>query len=312
MTTRNGKIARLPFAIREELNHRLIENEPARSIAGWLNAHSTVRLFIDRLFEGRPITEQNISEWRKGGYEEWLAQRDVLSNVCDLTEKAARTAFTGISAETPSPRPHRQLRGVAPAPGNHPRDRVQPPADCPPASHENRPGHAPQRTERRPLGARPPAHRNPAREASRPVPDFLLLSSVHRQQRAPLLQVSVRSQGARIPAPASQPNTHSSRPRPSVGQWDAAITHNVTPSLSLQPLIRQRPRHSSRCRSVRLPFPCRFSPSGSWKLQIGLIHSMHRAAALPEPSRNAQRGSAYSALSRSANCMEAGASTLTA
>jgi hypothetical protein len=99
MSTRNGKIARLPFEIREELNHRLLENEPARNIAAWLNSQPTVRLFIDRLFEGRPITEQNISEWRKGGYEEWLAQREVLANVSDLTEKAARTSFTGISAE---------------------------------------------------------------------------------------------------------------------------------------------------------------------------------------------------------------------
>jgi hypothetical protein len=99
MTTRNGKIARLPFETREELNHRLLENQPVKNILGWLNADSTVRLFMDRLFEGRPITEQNISEWRQGGYEEWLTQRECLGNVSDLTEKAARTAFTGINAE---------------------------------------------------------------------------------------------------------------------------------------------------------------------------------------------------------------------
>jgi len=99
MTTRNGKIARLPFEIREELNHRLLENEPAKTILTWINADSTVRHFMEVLFEGRPITEQNISEWRQGGYEEWLTYHSYLGNVSDLSENAARVALTGINAE---------------------------------------------------------------------------------------------------------------------------------------------------------------------------------------------------------------------
>jgi hypothetical protein len=99
MTTRNGKIARLPFEIREELNHRLLENEPAKTILHWLNGDSTVRHLMEALFEGRPISEQNISEWRQGGYEEWLTYGAYLGNVSDLSENAARVALTGINAE---------------------------------------------------------------------------------------------------------------------------------------------------------------------------------------------------------------------
>jgi hypothetical protein len=99
MSSRNGKIARLPFEIREELNHRLMNNEPAKSIVAWLNGDSTVRHCLEALFEGRPMTEQNVSEWRQGGHEEWLAERSFLENICQLSERAARVSLTDIGAE---------------------------------------------------------------------------------------------------------------------------------------------------------------------------------------------------------------------
>jgi len=40
-----------------------------------------------------------VSEWRQGGYEEWLLYRSCLGNVRDLSEDAARAAITGINAE---------------------------------------------------------------------------------------------------------------------------------------------------------------------------------------------------------------------
>jgi len=54
---------------------------------------------MERLFQGRSITEQNVSEWRQGGYEEWLIYRSCLGNIRDLSEDAARAAITGINAE---------------------------------------------------------------------------------------------------------------------------------------------------------------------------------------------------------------------
>ena len=122
MKTRNGKVARLPLEIREDLNHRLPENVPAKDILVWLDADPTVTKVLGALFEGRAISEQctarkrlcfpcrgapfawrqepqNVSEWRQGGYEEWLTYHSFLGNVVDLSENAARVALTGINAE---------------------------------------------------------------------------------------------------------------------------------------------------------------------------------------------------------------------
>ena len=43
MTTRKSKIARLPFRIREMLNHRIMDNVPTKEILIWLNTDGTVR-----------------------------------------------------------------------------------------------------------------------------------------------------------------------------------------------------------------------------------------------------------------------------
>jgi hypothetical protein len=98
---RSLNIARLPFNIREDLNNRLLENVPVKDILIFLNTDSTVRHYMEMLFQGRPISEQNISEWRQGGYQEWLAYRSCIENVRDLSEDAARVALTGVSAEHP-------------------------------------------------------------------------------------------------------------------------------------------------------------------------------------------------------------------
>src|SRR5262249_4378288 len=38
---------------------------------------------------GRPIREQNISEWRKGGYRDWLAQRVAMEQGEEMSEDVA-------------------------------------------------------------------------------------------------------------------------------------------------------------------------------------------------------------------------------
>jgi hypothetical protein len=58
MTTRKSKIARLPFRIREMLNHRIMDNVPTKEILSWLNTDGTVRSYMERLFQNRFITEQ--------------------------------------------------------------------------------------------------------------------------------------------------------------------------------------------------------------------------------------------------------------
>jgi len=86
--TRNGKIARLPKSIREELNRRLADGEPGKELVEWLNGLPQVRHVITSDFGGRPVREQNLSEWRQGGYEEWLRQQEALELVRNLSAEA--------------------------------------------------------------------------------------------------------------------------------------------------------------------------------------------------------------------------------
>jgi hypothetical protein len=70
---RTGKIAKLPPPIRKQVNARLQQGEPSRTIADWLNAQPSVKPILDREFEGRPVTANNVNQWRAGGYQEWKA-----------------------------------------------------------------------------------------------------------------------------------------------------------------------------------------------------------------------------------------------
>ena len=46
-------------------------------------------------FEGKPIREQNLSEWKKGGYRDWQAQQEALEIAGRLGEDAAEWAGEG-------------------------------------------------------------------------------------------------------------------------------------------------------------------------------------------------------------------------
>ncbi len=76
MTTRKSKIARLPVALRDELNQRLLDGAEGAQLVVWLNDLPTVRELLAKDFAGRPITEQNLSEWKQGGYEDWLRHQE--------------------------------------------------------------------------------------------------------------------------------------------------------------------------------------------------------------------------------------------
>jgi len=76
MRTRNGKIARLPQNVREELNVRLERCQRSPQLLVWLNALSDVQEFMRREFDGEPVSKHNLSEWRLGGYQDWLTRRD--------------------------------------------------------------------------------------------------------------------------------------------------------------------------------------------------------------------------------------------
>src|ERR1035441_615190 len=73
---RNGKIARLPRDIRSQLNTRLQDGQDGPQVLPWLNSLPEVKKVLAARFDDRPINEQNLSDWRQGGYEDWLAHED--------------------------------------------------------------------------------------------------------------------------------------------------------------------------------------------------------------------------------------------
>jgi hypothetical protein len=86
--TRTGKIARLPQIVREELNRRLTDGEPGKRLVDWLNRQATVQAVLRSDFANRPISEQNLSEWKQGGFEDWRRHRETLAVAGRLLEEA--------------------------------------------------------------------------------------------------------------------------------------------------------------------------------------------------------------------------------
>lgn len=79
--TRNGKLARLPLEIRDELNRRLDDGEQGVALVAWLNQLPAVNEILNKQFEGRPINEVNLTDWKAGGYADWQARQTAESIV---------------------------------------------------------------------------------------------------------------------------------------------------------------------------------------------------------------------------------------
>lgn len=86
--TRNGKIARLPRKLREELNLRLRDGEMGTHLIAWLNELAEVKAVLKKEFCGRLINAQNLSDWKQGGFEDWLRHQEALSFTQHRTEEA--------------------------------------------------------------------------------------------------------------------------------------------------------------------------------------------------------------------------------
>jgi hypothetical protein len=90
MDTRLGKVARLPYAIREEVNLRLLDRQTASKILPWLNSLPEVKAIIEEDFEGLLINDENLSRWRTGGFQEWLKKRDRVQETQELARWSAQ------------------------------------------------------------------------------------------------------------------------------------------------------------------------------------------------------------------------------
>ena len=89
---RTGKIARLPRHIRDQLNRRLDDGEQGARLVRWLNKLDAVRDLLLEDFGGRPITEQNLSDWRQGGFLEWQQHQQSCEWVRAITDEAEHVA----------------------------------------------------------------------------------------------------------------------------------------------------------------------------------------------------------------------------
>ncbi len=98
--TRTGKIASLPARIRERVNQRLHDGHSGPQILAWLHTLPEVLAALDEKWSEQPISPQNLSEWRAGGYQDWLRKRERVENIKILSDYAleiAKGAGTSIS-----------------------------------------------------------------------------------------------------------------------------------------------------------------------------------------------------------------------
>ena len=85
---RNGKIAKLPSTIRDQLNWRMENGEQGVELLAWLNGLPEVKARINASQDGAPISKQNLSEWRLGGFREWQLHHELMHEAFNLSEYA--------------------------------------------------------------------------------------------------------------------------------------------------------------------------------------------------------------------------------
>ncbi len=99
---RTSKITRLSESLREELNQRLRNGEPANNLLLWLNKLPEVIALVEEHYGGNLISPQNLSDWNLGGYREWLTRQEMRESSKDFaTEAPHLTAAAGGSLLNP-------------------------------------------------------------------------------------------------------------------------------------------------------------------------------------------------------------------
>lgn len=92
---RRGKIAKLPAEIRAEVNRRLHDGQTGTKLLEWLNADARVKTVLDAQFAGAAINDQNLTEWRQGGFMDWLEERERLDALKELSLFAGGAVKSG-------------------------------------------------------------------------------------------------------------------------------------------------------------------------------------------------------------------------
>lgn len=82
---RQGKIARLPYELREELCRRMRDGQSGKTLIAWL---------VDVAPQLGRVNEQNLTNWRQGGYRDWVAGQAR----CDEIRKRAENIRRDLEA----------------------------------------------------------------------------------------------------------------------------------------------------------------------------------------------------------------------
>jgi hypothetical protein len=114
MNTRVGKIAQLSKVIRDEFNQRIENGKLGPELFRWLNSLPETQQLLTEKFDRQPVTKSNLSDWRQGGYRDWLKDKAREERIrrlsetgnslqqaeCgDLFENFARIAVAELSAD---------------------------------------------------------------------------------------------------------------------------------------------------------------------------------------------------------------------
>lgn len=83
-----SKIARLPFKTREKINEMLLDGAEGKTIIDWLNTQPGIP---------HDFSHQNLSVWRRSGYELWLHDRKAIEGIQTRADLALRIAESGGS-----------------------------------------------------------------------------------------------------------------------------------------------------------------------------------------------------------------------
>jgi hypothetical protein len=73
---RNGKIARFPKHLGDELNRRLDHGEHGQPLLQCFNSQPEVRALSVVEVGGRPVNKPTQPQWRRGGCAGWVRQPD--------------------------------------------------------------------------------------------------------------------------------------------------------------------------------------------------------------------------------------------
>ena len=98
IATPNGKIGRLPKALQDEVNRRLENGQKSRLLAAWLNSLPEVQAMLATEFAGKPIREENLSEWRKHGYQQWFGRRQAIAMAQTMASTAHQLSSDQVAA----------------------------------------------------------------------------------------------------------------------------------------------------------------------------------------------------------------------